>query len=283
MATRLQEILVIPTDEKFRRESFAIHTARRGEGALPDQPIRFSIKGESEPGEFKPNLSYRLWGKWEPENQYGPTFAFNSFAVTVPHGKAGVTAYLRQARHVGEAIALTLWEVFRGEAVRILREEPERASEAVGKRFPIEKAREAAADLEPLRAAEGITQELFDLFDGRGFGKACVRQAIQIWGADAVRVLRDHPYMANRLRGVGFKKADQFYLDLGKDPNAIERQVQCLTYYVEQTAAQDGHVWIAADIANACLRSAIGGTTVTPDKALAGALEERLLVSQGRV
>ena len=134
--------------------------------------------------------------------------------------------------------------------------------------------------MKPLLAAENITQELYDLFDGRGFGKACVRQAIKIWGAAAVQVLRDEPYKAMQLRGVGFKKADQFYLDLSKDPNALCRQVQCLVHYVAESAKQDGHVWISADVANACLRSAIGGTTVVPDKALAGALEEMLLVTR---
>jgi hypothetical protein len=88
MPSRLQEILVIPLGERYRRESFAIHTAKQAPSNVnSDWPLRFGIKGESDPGEFKPGLSYKLWGTWENNTQYGPTFSFNSFSVTIPHGK----------------------------------------------------------------------------------------------------------------------------------------------------------------------------------------------------
>jgi len=263
----MQETVAVMLDEKFRRESFAIHTARRGDGAPTDHPLRFSVKGESDPNEFKPNLSYRLWGRWEPENNFGPTFNYSSFAAVVPHSKSGVVAYLRQARHVGEATAFALWDAFGGEAVRVLREEPERASEAVGKRFPVEKAREASDDLKPLVAAENLTIELHTLFENRGFGRACVREAIRLWGAAAVEILRRDPHKAMALRGVGFKKADAFYLDLGKSPDKLKRQALCLAYAALKEAEQDGHVWTSLDNAVTGLKANIAGANVRPEKA----------------
>jgi len=276
-----QEILAIPIDERFRRESFAIHTARQPVGQVNhDQPLRFGIKGDSDPDEFKPGLTFKFWGQWESGEQYGPTFAFSSFSVTAPHGKTGVVSYLKLCRHVGDAIALTLWEEFSGDAVRILRESPDQAAAAVGKRFPIEKAKEAAEDLEAMKAAENVTVELYDLFSGRGFGKRCVREAIRMWGAKAVEVLRAEPYKAKALPGIGFKKADAFYLDLGHPPDAMVRQVECLVFAATKEADEQGHVWTALENAKAGVRAAISGTTVKADDAFALAIEQNKLVSR---
>lgn len=269
MAAKLQEITAIPIEEKFRRENFVIVTARPAPGCnSSDVTGRFSLLGDSEPGELVSQLPYRFWGRWDRPNDFGRQFRFDSFAAAQPHGKHGIVKYLQQARHVGIAFAELLWDEFGGEAVRVLREEPERASEAIGPKFPIVNAREAAEDLKTLQAAENLTIQLYDLFDGRGFGKACVRQAIKLWGAEAVETLTRDPYKAMALRGVGFLKADKFYLDLGLDPKKLRRQAYSLTYAVTRDSDTGGHVWVPVSVGVEYIKASIGGCDVSPEKAL---------------
>jgi hypothetical protein len=277
-----QEVVAVPIEERFRRDDFCILSAKQAPPVDRNQPLRFGLLGNAESGQLKAQLPYRFWGRWDnSNNQYGPSFRFDSFAPVTPETQQGVVKYLQQAKHVGPATAHALWDEYRGEAVRMLREHPEEAAEAAGtKRFTAQKAREAAEDLERMKAAEGLTIQLYGLFEGAGFGRACVGQAIKLWGARAYEILTARPHRAMALRGVGFLKADAFYIGLGKDPKAIKRQAYCLAYATLKASDGEGHVWVPWEQGVEYLKAAVAGTEVSPEKALSLAVRGRVMATR---
>ena len=304
MTRKLEEITIVYISEKVRRDQWTVSVVRLAErkhlpagdelftdepepnsfsselpgGAVNGIPHRFSIVGDSEPDEFKSGLSYRLYGHWDRSNKkFGPQFKYKTFTRCQPHGRQGIIRYLCECRHIGRVTAEKLWEKFGGDAVRILRESPDVAAVAIGPRFSDDAAREAAEDLERLKALEDVTIELTDLIDGRGFPKGMIREAIRMWGNRACEILRRDPFKAQAFRGIGFKKADAFYLDLGHDPAKLKRQAYCLAYEVLQQSNQAGHVWIPVQQVVQQLKATIGGTQCTPEKALTLATRGRIL------
>ena len=277
-----QEITAIPIDEKYRNGDFCIVSAKQSPPIDDDLPTRFVLYGDAEPGELKLQLPYQFWGTWSQKEFRGETqhiFRHDSFSPIMPNGRAGVVKYIQQAKYVGPATAGKAWDLYGEDAVKKLRESPEEFAEAIdaGKRFDATKAREAAADLEKLKVAEDLTIQLYGLFEGRGFGKQCVRSALKLWGAKAHEILTRDPHRAMALPRVGWAKADAFYMALGKDPNALKRQALCLTYAVESDSNKHGHTWTRWEHGEGYLKAAIGGTEVVPEKALTLAVRGKIL------
>lgn len=295
MAT-LEEIEVVFLREFFRRDSFFIGEARLSNGSVANgdsgstpprkqfgrtrldaiedrferqyDPMLVKIKGEAEPDELKPQLEYALYGRWETHEQYGRSFAINTFRRTAPHGRAGVIRYLQECPHVGQVTATRLWERFQSDAVRILRESPAVAVAAVGSgHFTDEKAVEAAKYLQGEFRLESCTIDLADLFHKRGFPKATVKKAIQRFGNRAADLIRTNPYLLLAgFRGIGFKRADQLYIDLGHPPGKLKRQALCAADKLNRDT--NGHTWMPVEEAIRGIEGNVGGAELKVARAL---------------
>lgn len=234
------------------------------------QPSRAVIKGKMDGDDPQSHLSYRFYGRWQEREYRGQVekqFAFDTFVKAAPHSRAGVITYLKNAPNVGHIIAGRLFDKFGGNAVKILREQPEVAAAAC-ERLSVDAAIEAARWLEREKALEDCTIELVDLLAGRGFPKATIKEAVKIFGNRAAEVLRSDPYKIMRFRGCGFKRADAMYLDMGHPAAKLKRQAYCATYAATQQTSQSGDTWIYRKVVEIGLAGAIAGADAKVERAI---------------
>ncbi len=240
---------------------------------LTDPPT-IVIKGEAAHNALKRGLVYRFYGHWFEHPRYGRQFVFSSFVLEEPATKNAIVTYLQQCRGIGPGTAQRLWEVFGPDAIRVIREETDRALAAVKSLKP-EIAKEAAAKLQSMVRTERAKADLMGLLDGRGFPKKTLDHALHEFGAAAAGIIRRNPYILMRYRGCGFLKTDKMYLDLRLPPDRLKRQALCAWHAIARDS--EGHTWFPASVATAAIGRSISGANVNPERAAELACRARYL------
>lgn len=231
-----------------------------------------AAKGEYAIDQLDVGLDYRFYGKWgKPNNYKGKIegqFYFHSLIIREPHTRAGIVTYLTKAgkgNGLGRATASKLYQAYRDDAVRIMREEPERALD----RFPSLKRANLQAIQHILNiqaAIEGTTIDLTGLFDGRGFPRTTIPLVVQDYGAESSRVVRRSPYVLMNYPRCGFRKTDAMYLDLGLDPRAMKRQALAAWYACASDS--NGNTWLPRKFVEGQISKFIGSTEVNTESAI---------------
>lgn len=234
-----------------------------------------TAKGIAQPDELINQLTYRFYGRWTMYRDK-KQFLFTTFVQSAPHGEMGTIRYLQQAPHVGLATARLLWEKFKGDAVRIARESPEVITAAT--RLNEDQANEIAAFLRHQSGLESCSIELMDLIGNRGFPRDTIQTAIRKWGNKSHGRIKKSPYILLALKGIGFKRADALYLEIGLPPAAIKRQALCVTHALQSESS--GDTWQPSGFAVDAVRGNISGAQVEPVKAIKLARRARLIASR---
>lgn len=228
-----------------------------------------SVIGAAQEGELTNGITYDFFGKWLPDHEkHGKQFKFDQFIIKEQHSKTGVVAYLaRYCDGIGPFIAAKLFDAFQGEAVRVLRTQPEAALLALqGRWMTLDKLQHASKQLQEIAAMEDTKISLTNLFSGRGFPGAMIEDAIKKWGILAPARIRRDPFclLVEEMPGAGFGRCDRLYMDLGLPPDRLKRQLICLWSILKDDTS--GNTWhdLAATITR--LGEKIGGTQVKPKK-----------------
>lgn len=274
MPRQLEEITATFSCERMRFEN------ANGDTIIGDATIqkeggrseRIVVKGVAEDDEPSAHGAYRFYGSWatyrnKRTKQDEKQFHFKTFVRSTPHSRAGVVKYLEKAPNIGRVLAGRLFDRFKCDAVKILREQPNVAAAACD-RLSLEGAYEAAAWLVVEQALEDCTIEIIDLLEGRGFRKSLAREVVKEFGNRAAQVIKKNPYILMRFRGCGFKLADALYLDLGGRPEALKRQAMCATHAVATATSATGDTWHYIGVAEQGLKGSVSGTDVRAAEAM---------------
>ena len=195
-----------------------------------------------------------LEGAWTSHHIYGEQFRLTSFEIRRPEDTAAIERYLGSGmiKGVRESLAHRIVSTFGKDTFRILDEEPERLSEIKG--ISKKKAREIAGQLYEKR----------DLRDGLLFlarYRIPNTLALKIWkqyGQEIYSILRKNPYrLADEVRGVGFRTADEIALEAGIPVDSMFRVTSAVLYMLESAAAE-GSLYLPVEVLTGRTRRLLG-------------------------
>lgn len=291
MASKLEEIVLTFERERIRFDAGCEDPDEPSTCILECSPIELeqqqqqqtlaigscNVKTECRPSELSTGLQYRFYGRWTSHPKYGRQFDSRTFVKVQPRNRVGTIRYLMQAPGIGQKTATTLWDKFNGDAVRIVREQPDVAACAVGGQFNELKAAEAAGYLRREAALEATTIDLMELLAGRGFPRNLGKRAVAEWGNKAAEIIRRSPYSLMRFRGCGFLRCDQLFLDLGGDPRKLKRQALAAWHAIARDT--NGNTWHQPAMVERGLAERIGGAKVDAVPAVKLAKRGKLLAT----
>lgn len=234
----------------------------------------YTAHGACDASEFTVGTQYRFYGKWKNHPRWGDQFHFTSHAVNGFGGRTGVVAYLcKYCEGVGERTAGRLWDKFGPDAVRVLREDPQRVVDE--KLMTEEAAKNASQNLEAEQYLETTRIDLFEMFKGRGFHGRMIQQCIAKWGVRAPLMVRRDPFKLLGLSGAGFKRCDGLWRALELPLHRLKRQMYAASQLI--AGERDGHTWVSGERAADFVVEAIGAQLADPFRAL------RLGIRSGRL
>lgn len=181
-----------------------------------------------------------LDGQITEHPNYGPQFKITGYKVIPPTDSISVERYLASGaiKGVGPALAVRIVKRFGDDTFRIMEEEPERLAEIKG--ISERKAREIAvqvAEKKDVRDAMLFLQEY-------GIGNSLAIRIYEKYGIAMYSILKENPYrLAEDIKGVGFKTADDIAIKMGMSGNSPERMEGGMLYCL-QVASVEGHTYL---------------------------------------
>ncbi len=186
-----------------------------------------------------PGEMIKVKGTWETHRKYGQQFKIQSFAVTLPAAVDGIRKYLASGviKGIGPSMAARMTALFGADTLEIIEKKSERLLEVEGiGETKAAMIRSAWQEHHTLRTLMHFLQEM-------GVQTSCCAKIYQAYGADAVDLIRQDPYMlAEDIPGAGFLIADTIARKLGVEVEDPERVRACIMHMILQNA-DDGHTF----------------------------------------
>lgn len=179
-------------------------------------------------------------GSYSNHAVYGMQLKVSSYEVKEPEDLFSMERYLGSGaiKGIGTAMAGRIVRKFKGETFRIIEEEPERLAEIKGISERI--ARDIALQFEEKRDMR--TAMIF--LQKYGISGNLAVKIHKQYGDKMYDIIEKNPYkLADDIKGIGFKIADEIAGKVGIAPDSDFR-IQAGIIYLLQQASQNGHVYL---------------------------------------
>ena len=188
--------------------------------------------------------SIEVEGKWVNHKTYGSQFEVNSFMPITPSSLEGIYVYLSSGmiHGIGEKMAKRIVDKFGVDTLDIIQNTPERLTEVEG--IGMKKVKQIQESYEENREMRNIIIQLSPYGITPNY---CLR-IYKKYKEKAIDIINKNPYrLAEDVRGIGFKIADEIASKIGIDKYSPERIMQGIIYTLNQSLAS-GHTYLPKQI-----------------------------------
>lgn len=192
---------------------------------------------------LKTNLKYKFMGDFTYHNKYGEQFAFINMEEIMPEGEAAIISYLSSSMipHVGEKMAERIVNKFKDETLDVIEKNPERllSVEGIGKK--------KYKDIKEALGRQYAMRKIFLYFSKYNLPTSIILKIYKEYGDESIDIVMRNPYdLIGRVRGIGFKKADEIAESIGVKKDSDFRKIAGLKYAL-MLANRDGHTYLPLD------------------------------------
>ena len=188
--------------------------------------------------------SIEVEGKWVNHKTYGSQFEVNSFMPITPSSLEGIYVYLSSGmiHGIGEKMAKRIVDKFGVDTLDIIQNTPERLTEVEG--IGMKKVKQIQESYEENRELRNI----IILLSPYGITPNYCLRIYKKYKEKAIDIINKNPYrLAEDVRGIGFKIADEIASKIGIDKYSPERIMQGIIYTLNQSLAS-GHTYLPKQI-----------------------------------
>ena len=188
--------------------------------------------------------SIEVEGKWVTHKTYGSQFEVTSFMPITPSSLEGIYAYLSSGmiHGIGEKMALRIIEKFGVDTLDVIQNTPERLKEVEG--IGSKKIKQITESYEENRELRNIIMQLSPY----GITPNYCLKIYKKYKDKAISIINKNPYkLAEDIRGIGFKVADDIAKKLGIDKYSRDRIFQGILYTLNQSTS-NGNTYLPLSI-----------------------------------
>ncbi|OPJ56059.1 SF1B family DNA helicase RecD2 [Alkalithermobacter paradoxus] len=179
-------------------------------------------------------------GKWINHKIYGPQFEVESFMIDTPSSVDGIIAYLSSGmiKGIGPKIAEKIVQKFGVDTIDIIQRSPQLLTQIDG--IGIKKAEQIGESFEKERELRNLIINLASFGIGANY---CLR-IYKRYKSNSLKIVKENPYrLAQDIRGIGFKLADDIAKKIGISPYSKDRIMQGIIYTLNQSLGE-GHTFL---------------------------------------